>query len=139
MLFASFAFLIQLGNIVVAGRAAAVTSQQIAAKDTTYDPGYFLFYLSMCEQLQFSSTLLFLIAVMIMFFLVFISVAFPIVLLLFAIIASAFVICSVWWKVTLTLPNLIFLAKNFPRMGGSSVTFLKATRSKSLPREQMGV
>ncbi|KDR72758.1 hypothetical protein GALMADRAFT_764789 [Galerina marginata CBS 339.88] len=112
MLFSFMALLIYFGNIIIAGRGAAITAQP----DREHDLPYFKFYLTTCEQLQFFALILFIVSVTIMAFLIFISVAFPIVLLFFSAIGIAIVFSSTYWKVSITSRNLRYLAKNFHRI-----------------------
>ncbi|KAF8157151.1 hypothetical protein B0H34DRAFT_489234 [Crassisporium funariophilum] len=125
MLFSILALSIHFGNIIVAGRGAAITSQHLATEDKERDLAYFKYYLSICEQMQFVATLLFIISIMIMAFYIFTSLAFPLVLLFLVILGALVVFGSAYWKVSITFRNLKFLVKNFRRLRWRSISYLK--------------
>ncbi|KAG6909117.1 hypothetical protein DXG01_001991 [Tephrocybe rancida] len=62
MLLSCFAMSLHFGNIIVAGRGSALTSQH-STDDVGHDLAYFHHYLQLCEQLQFFATLMFLLSV----------------------------------------------------------------------------
>lgn len=126
MLFSFFSLAVHLGNIVVAGRGASITSQQFAGHTKVQDLTYFKFYLSICRQLQLVGTLFFVISVVIMSFLIFTSLAFPLVLLFISLFGTFLVMFSAYWKVSLTFQNLKFFIKNFPRLRWRSLDYIKA-------------
>ncbi|KAG6856164.1 hypothetical protein H0H87_006971, partial [Tephrocybe sp. NHM501043] len=58
MLLSFFAMSIHFGNIIVAGRGSALTSQHTADDDAEHTLAYFHHYLQLCEQLQFFATVI---------------------------------------------------------------------------------
>lgn len=126
MLFAFFALAFHLGNLIVAGRGAAITAQHLVIGSKQYDPGYFRFYLSVCEQLQFAATLLFIVSIVILTFYIFISLAFPLVLLFISAIGALVVFWSSYWKVSITFRNFKFLVQNLRRLRWRSLAYMKA-------------
>ncbi|PPQ78313.1 hypothetical protein CVT25_011684 [Psilocybe cyanescens] len=112
MFFAFIAVFIHFGNIVLAGRGASLTSQQ----NRQHDFQYFKFYLAICEQLQFVAIIFLVISSIIMSFLIFSSVAFPVVLLLLSLVGILVVFSSAYWEISITFRNLKYLARNIQRV-----------------------
>ncbi|KAF9561177.1 hypothetical protein CPC08DRAFT_707609 [Agrocybe pediades] len=108
MLFAFFSLLIHFGNIVISSRAAASASLHEKHRDRYY----FKLKLTAWQQLQYAATVLSLLSVFILSFVIFISVAFPVVLLLLFIIGASIVYCSVYLEVSITIDNIAYLSSN---------------------------
>ena len=89
------------------------------------------FYLHICEQLQLVATGLFVISIIIATFFIFISLAFPFVILALSGIGALVVFMSIHWEVAITLDNILYLLKNIRRLG-MVVDFVKYNR-KVLP------
>lgn len=130
MLFAFFALFLHLGNIIVAGRGLAVTTEYLNNGNKDHDPEYFPYYLSICEQLQFAATLLFTTSIVILMFYIFISLAFPLVLVFMIVFTTLVVFWSAYWKVSITFRNLKFIVKNFRRLRWKSLAYLKASANR---------
>lgn len=111
MLFSFFAMSLHFGNIIVAGRGAALTSQHSTVDEDYYDLAYVRHYLGICEQLQFFATLVFLVSIVVLTFYIFSSIAFPLTLLVVSTIISAIVFWSAYWRVSITLRNAKFIIK----------------------------
>ncbi|PPQ65810.1 hypothetical protein CVT26_000395, partial [Gymnopilus dilepis] len=92
MFFSFISLLIHLGDIVIAGRGAALASQQDKLK--LYNAHFFKVYLTICEQLQFLALIVFAVSIAVMIFLIFSSVAFPIVLVFLSFIGIMVVFSS---------------------------------------------
>lgn len=112
MLLAFFAMSLHFGNIIVAGRGSALTSQYSAAADNDYDLAYFQLYLKLCEQLQFIATILFIVAIVQLTFVIFSEIKYPLVLLGVACFGGLIVFWSVYWRVSITFRNLKFFVKS---------------------------
>ena len=98
------------GNIVVAGRGAAIASQRAAnpkdADDNAkYDHKYFRHYLELSEQLHFAATIMFMVAIITMTFYTFSSIVYPTVLVGVYALLAVIVFWSAYWKVSMTLRN----------------------------------
>ncbi|KAF5324352.1 hypothetical protein D9619_011333 [Psilocybe cf. subviscida] len=132
MLFAFISVGIHFGNIVIAGRGIALTAQ-IDELLPGKDASYFRFYLAACEQLQFVATLVFILSTIIMTFIIFSSVAYPIVLLVLSIVSLVFVFSSVYWEVSMTFRNWKFLAKNIQSLRTSWNTVSNRHRRRVFP------
>jgi hypothetical protein len=106
-----FAMSAHLANIIVAGRGAALASQHSIDPDKNEDHNvtYFRFYLSLCEQLQFLATILFVISIAILIFVMFSSVAYPIVVIWWSVLLALAVFCLGYWKLSMTSKNLKYL------------------------------
>lgn len=132
MLFAFISVGIHFGNIVIAGRGIALTAQiddLLPGKDASY----FRFYLAACEQLQFVATLIFILSTIIMTFIIFSSIAYPVVLLVLSILSLVVVFSSVYWEVSMTFRNLKFLAKNIQRLRASWNTVSNRHKRRVFP------
>lgn len=121
MLLAFFAMSIHFGNIIVAGRGAAIASQHWAAdhwENAQKLPGlgFFRPYLELCEQLQFFATASFIFAIIELTFIMFTKLEYPLVLLGVAVIASVIVFWAIYWRVSITSRNLKFLVKRAGRL-----------------------
>ena len=112
MLLALFAMSVHLGNIIVAGRGSALTSQHSATDHETHDLAYFHLYLGLCEQLQFIATVLFIVSIIELTFVMFREIEYPLVLLGVAILGGLIVFWSVYWRVSITFRNVKFLVKS---------------------------
>ncbi|KAF8814246.1 hypothetical protein BYT27DRAFT_7179631 [Phlegmacium glaucopus] len=127
MLFSFFALSLHFGNIIVAGRGAAISTQHLIVGNKDYTPEYFRYYLSVCEQLQFAATLLFIVSIVILSFYIFgTSLAFPLVLMFVAVVGTLVVFWSAYWKVSITFRNLKFIVQNFRRLRWRSLAYLQA-------------
>ncbi|KAF8908493.1 hypothetical protein CPB84DRAFT_1843398 [Gymnopilus junonius] len=122
MFFSFISLLIHLGDIVIAGRGAALASQQDKLK--LHDSHFFNVYLTICEQLQFVALIVFTVSIAVMIFLIFSSVAFPIVLVFLSLIGIFVVFSSAYWEVSITLRNLKYLFKNIQSLR-QSLEYLK--------------
>jgi hypothetical protein len=112
MLLAFFAMSLHFGNIIVAGRGSALTSQHSAVDREAYDLAYFHLYLELCEQLQFIATVLFIVAIVQLTFVIFSEIKYPLVLLGVAVFGGLIVFWSVYWRVSVTFRNIKFLVKS---------------------------
>ena len=122
MFFSFISLLIHLGDIVIAGRGAALASQQDKLK--LYNAHFFRVYLTICEQLQFLALIVFAVSIAVMIFLIFSSVAFPIVLVFLSFIGIMVVFSSAYWEVSITLRNLKYLFRNIQSLK-QSLEYLK--------------
>ncbi|RDB27486.1 hypothetical protein Hypma_003847 [Hypsizygus marmoreus] len=112
MLLSFFAMNVHFGNIIVAGRGAALTAQHAADEDKDHhNLEYFHHYLEICEQLQFFATVLFLVAIVVYTFFIFSEIVFPLVLLGVSIVGSLIVFWSAYWRVSMTFRNLKFVIR----------------------------
>jgi len=115
MLISFFALGLHFGNIVVAGRGAAIASQCAATPeadhDTKYGPKYFRHYLELSEQLHFLATITFMVAVITITFHTFSSIVYPSVLVGVYAVLAVIVFWSAYWKVSMTLRNLKLVIK----------------------------
>lgn len=99
------------GNIIVAGRGAALTSQHAADEEKEHDLAYFHHYLEICEQLQFFATMVFLVSVVELTFFIFSHIFYPLLLLVVSIVGGLIVFWSAYWRVSMTLRNLKLIIK----------------------------
>ncbi|KAG6852782.1 hypothetical protein C0991_009119 [Blastosporella zonata] len=131
MLLSFFAMSIHFGNIIVAGRGSALTSQHVVDDEVGHDLAYFYHYLELCEQLQFFATLVFLISVAQLTFIVFHRLLYPLVLMGIAAVGSLIVFWSVYWKVSMTFRNMMFLIRSARglRVRARSMSFSSKRRS----------
>ncbi|KAF8872506.1 hypothetical protein BD779DRAFT_1679672 [Infundibulicybe gibba] len=103
---------VHFGNIIVAGRGAALTSQhEVMADEGGYDAKYFGHYLELCEQLQFAATILFISSIILLSFFVFSKLTFPIVLLAISSLLVGLVFYSIYWRVSITVRDVKFVAR----------------------------
>jgi uncharacterized membrane protein YiaA len=112
MLLALFAMSMHFGNIIVAGRGSALTSQYSAVNQDKYDLAYFRLYLEVCEQLQLIATILFIVAVVQLTFFMFAEIEYPLILLGVALFGGLIVFWRVYWRVSVTSRNIMFLVKS---------------------------
>lgn len=142
MLFSFMALSIHFANIFIAGRGAMLTTTSTATsgpgtnRDT--DIASLKFYLSICSNLHLASTVLFLVSIAVMIFLIFSSVAFPIVLVLLSGIAALVVFVSAYWEIPITLGNVRFLVGNLGRLRTSLETLKRSARVARLRRSKTG-
>lgn len=87
------------------------------------------FYLSICANLQLASTVVFLVSIAVMIFLIFSSVAFPIVLVFLSGIGALVVFVSAYWEIPITLGNVRFLVGNLGRLRSSLETLRRGARA----------
>jgi hypothetical protein len=125
MLLALFAMSAHFGNIIVAGRGAALTSQHAATGQSACDLKWFRLYLELCEQLQTIATILFIVVIFQLTFFMFDELEYPLILLGVALFAGLIVFWSVYWRVSITFRNIKFLAKNFRSLRFRSVARLR--------------
>jgi uncharacterized membrane protein YiaA len=116
MLLAFFAMSMHFGNIIVAGRGSALTSQYSTANQDAYDLAYFQLYLGLCEQLQFIATILFIVAIVQLTFFMFDEIEYPLILLGVALFGGLIVFWSVYWRVSMSFRNVKFLIKSVRSM-----------------------
>lgn len=114
MLFAFWALATHLLNIFVAGRGAAIciAPLRVGRQQQPPNPADIGQYLSLSEQLQFAATLLFIIPVAVLSFIVFTNLGFPLVFLIFSLLAALVVFGSVYWRVELSLGGLGFVFRH---------------------------
>ena len=133
MMFAFLSLFLHFGIIIVGGRGARLIAHHAVANEKEeLDPIYFTFYLTICEQMQMLATLLLIISTFIMSFLVFSSLGFPFVVLFVTGIGTIILSFSAYFKVLITLENIVFLAKNIPRLGWRTLDYVK-TNVKTRP------
>jgi len=108
MLFGFFSLLMHIGNAIIAGRAAASASLH----EKHCDRYYFKLKAVAWQQLQFAASILFLLSIFILSFSIFVSVAFPIVVLILFIIGSSIIFWSMYLEISITLDNIIYLTSN---------------------------
>ncbi|KAF8814244.1 hypothetical protein BYT27DRAFT_7179630, partial [Phlegmacium glaucopus] len=112
------------------------STQHLIVGNKDYTPEYFRYYLSVCEQLQFAATLLFIVSIVILSFYIFgTSLAFPLVLLFIAVVGTLVVFWSAYWKVSITFRNLKFIVQNFRRLRWRSLAYLQARGGLTTSRE----
>jgi hypothetical protein len=111
MLFGFWALATHLLNIFVAGRGAAIciAPLRVGPQQQPPNPADIGQYLSLSEQLQFAATLLFILPVAVLSFIVFTNLAFPLVFLIFSLVAALVVFGCVYWRVELSLGGLGFI------------------------------
>ena len=130
-----FALGLQFGNIVVAGRGAAIASQCAAdpndTDDTIYSPRYFRHYLELSEQLHFLATITFMVAVITMTFLTFHSIVYPTVLVGVYTVLAVIVFWSAYWKVSMTLRNLKLMIKGVHLLRTRAKSYQKRSKHMS--------
>ena len=130
-MFISFIALgLHFGNIVVAGRGAAIAAQHAAdPKDSDdcakYDPKYFRQYLELSEQLQFLATITLIVAVVTMTFYTFSSITYPTILMGLYALSVVIIFWSAYWKVSMTLRNLKLMIKGLRYLGTRAKSILK--------------
>lgn len=114
MLFAFWALATHLLNIFVAGRGAAIciAPLRVGRQQQPPNPADIGQYLSLSEQLQFAATLLFILPVAVLSFIVFTNLGFPLVFLIFSLLAALVVFGSVYWRVELSLGGLGFIFRH---------------------------
>jgi len=125
MLLSFFAMSMHFGNIIVAGRGSALTSQYSAGDEDAYDLAYFRLYLGLCEQLQLIATMLFIVAMVQLTFFMFREIEYPLILLGVSLFAGLVVSWSVYWRVSITLRNLKFVVTSFRNLRFKSVAQLR--------------
>ena len=128
MLFSFMALSIHFANIFLAGRGAMLTT----TSGTKRDIESLKFYLAICGNLQLGSTVLFLVSIAVMIFLIFSSIAFPLVLLFLSGIGAPVVFTSAYWEIPITLANVQFLAANMGRLKSSLESLQRSTRAARL-------
>ncbi|GLB38952.1 hypothetical protein LshimejAT787_0601140 [Lyophyllum shimeji] len=127
MLLSFLAMSLHFGNIIVAGRGSALTSQRAADRDGRHDLAYFRHYLALCEQLQFLATVVFLVSIVQLTFFIFHDIIFPFVLLGCAVFGGLVVFWSAYWQVSMTYRNLHFV---FSKVRGFAVTSTSYLRGR---------
>ncbi|KAF9525215.1 hypothetical protein CPB83DRAFT_838330 [Crepidotus variabilis] len=128
MLFAFYSLAFQFGIIVLAGKGSRYLFHQSIAVDKSksqLDDAYFIFYLTICEQLQLLGALFLVVSAAIMAFLIFSSLAFPLLVIFLSAFGGIVVSVSAYYKVLITSDNIIFLAKNARRLGWRSLDFVR--------------
>ncbi|KIM38022.1 hypothetical protein M413DRAFT_30435 [Hebeloma cylindrosporum] len=128
MLFSFMALSIHFANIFLAGRGAMLTTTTISG-GTNPDIDSLRFYLAICGNLHLASTVLLLVSIAVMIFLIFSSIAFPLVLLFLSGIAALIVFVSAYWEVPVTLGNVVFLAANVGRLKSSLESLRRSARA----------
>ena len=128
MLFAFFALAFHFGNIFLGTRAVNIMSSQSISTDKNkveHDEVYFKFYLTVCEQLHLAATGFLIVSILILAFVIFSSLAYPFLFLFLSAAGAIIIFISSYFKVLITVGNLIFLAKNVPRLGSRAVDYVK--------------
>ncbi|KAG5642475.1 hypothetical protein DXG03_002753 [Asterophora parasitica] len=136
MLISFFAMNLHFGNIVVAGRGSALASQLPAEHEPKYTLKYFHLYLELCEQLQFFATILFFVSVTFLTFFIFHDITLPIILLAVSFFGGLIVLWSAYWKVSMTLRNIMFIVgrvRGLRIRAASHVQKRQERRNSSLP------
>jgi glucan phosphoethanolaminetransferase (alkaline phosphatase superfamily) len=128
MLFAFIALSVHFANIFLAGRGAMLTT----TSEMKHDIESLKFYLAICGNLQVASTVLFLVSIVVMIFLIFSSIAFPLVLLFLSGIGALIVFTSAYWEISISLANIQFLAANIGRLKSSLDSLRRSTRAARL-------
>jgi hypothetical protein len=119
MMFALSSLSFHFGIILLAGHGARhIARHSIGEKSKEDLRMYINFYLTICAQMHLLATLLLVISTIILSFLIFSSV---VLCAIWAIIISA----SVYYKVLITVDNMVFLAKNIPRLGWRSLDYVR--------------
>lgn len=131
MLFSFMALSIHFANIFLAGRGATLTTTTTNSGPNR-DIESLKFYLSICGNLQLASTVLFLVSIAVMIFLIFSSIAFPLVLLFLSGIGALGVFVSAYWEIPITLANVQFLAANLGRLRFSLDSLRRGARAARL-------
>ncbi|KAF5383234.1 hypothetical protein D9615_004918 [Tricholomella constricta] len=131
MFLSYFAMNIHFGNIIVAGRGSALTSQLPVDDAPGYDLKYFHHYLELCEQLQFFATIVFLAAVTQLTFFVFHDITLPLILLGVSAFSSLVVFWIAYWKVSITLRNLKFIIRRVRGLRIWSMSYLHRRSASS--------
>ncbi|TFK68544.1 hypothetical protein BDN72DRAFT_858335 [Pluteus cervinus] len=108
MLLCFFSMALHFGNILIAGRGAALTAQS-ALIEGGYDVTYYRHFLIISEQLQVVGTLVFLVALFIDSFFLFDGLTYPILLIVGCALATVIVFWSVYWRVSITVRNIIYV------------------------------
>ena len=132
MLFSFMALSIQFANIFLAGRGATLTTTTTTSGSNRGDIESLQFYLSICGNLQLASTTLFLVSIVVMVFLIFSSIAFPLVLLFLSGIGALGVFMSAYWEIPITLANVQFLVTNLGRLRTSLDSLRRGARAARL-------
>ena len=128
MLFSFMALSIHFANIFLAGRGAMLTT----TSGTKRDIESLKFYLAICGNLQLGSTVLFLVSIAVMIFLIFSSIAFPLVLLFLSGIGALVVFTNAYWEIPITLANVQFLVANIGRLKSSLESLQRSARAARL-------
>ena len=128
MLFSFMALSIHFANIFLAGRGATLTTTTTNSGPNR-DIESLKFYLFICGNLQLASTVLFLVSIAVMIFLIFSSIAFPLVLLFLSGIGALGVFVSAYWEIPITLANVQFLAANLGRLRFSLDSLRRGARA----------
>jgi len=134
MLFAFIALSIHFANIFLAGRGAMLTT----TTGTKHDIESLIFYLAICGNLQVASAVLFLISIVVMIFLIFSSIAFPLVLLFLSGIGALMVFTSAYWEISISLANIQFLTANIRRLKSSLDSLRRSARAARLRPSKTG-
>lgn len=125
-MFALLALSFHFGIIILAGHGARRVARHSVGEKSKEDLRLSIgFYLTMCEQLQLLATLLLIVSVLVLSFLVFSTVAFSVVIVVICAMWALVVSGSAYWKVLITVENLLFLVKNLPRLGWRSVDYVR--------------
>lgn len=132
MLFSFMALSIHFASIFLAGRGATLTTTTTTSSGPNRDIESLKFYLSICGNLQLASTVLFLVSIAVMIFLIFSSIAFPLVLLFLSGIGALGVFVSAYWEIPITLANVQFLAANLGRLRFSLDSLRRGARAARL-------
>ena len=133
MLFSFMALSIHFASIFLAGRGATLTTTTTTTSSgPNRDIESLKFYLSICGNLQLASTVLFLVSIAVMIFLIFSSIAFPLVLLFLSGIGALGVFVSAYWEIPITLANVQFLAANLGRLRFSLDSLRRGARAARL-------
>jgi len=126
MMFALLSLSFHFGIIVLGGHGARRVAQHSMGESTKEDfRVYITFYLMICAQMQLLATLLLIISTIILSFLIFSSLGFPSTIITLSAIGSMVVSVSVYCKVLITVENMVFLAKNIPRLGWRSLDYVR--------------
>ena len=130
MLFSFMALSIHFANIFLAGRGATLTATTTSGPNRDIES--LKFYLSICGNLHLASTALFLVSIAVIIFLIFSSIAFPLVLLFLSGIGALGVFVSAYWEIPITLANVQFLAANLGRLRSSLDSLRRGARAARL-------
>ena len=126
MMFALLSLSFHFGIIALGGHGARRVAQHSMGENSKEDfRVYINFYLMICAQMQLLATLLLMIATIILSFLIFSSLGFPSAIISLTVIGSMVVSASVYCKVLITVENMVFLAKNIPRLGWRALDYVR--------------
>jgi hypothetical protein len=126
MMFALSSLSFHFGIILLAGHGARhIARHSIGEKSKEDLRMYINFYLTICAQMHLLATLLLVISTIILSFLIFSSVGFASLVIVLCAIWAIIISASVYYKVLITVDNMVFLAKNIPRLGWRSLDYVR--------------